>query len=95
MSQIIWRNQNLYVQRIYNTQKNKAQVNLAIFVNYTTIEFEGRQFIIVRNYIDYLQIRYHRTDFREHKEKQIPGHFEHVDFNLPYKEFMKQKGISF
>ena len=65
-----------------------------IFENYTTIEFEGRQFMIVRDYIEYLQTRYNRTDFREPKEKQVPCHYEHIEFNLPYKEYMRRNGIT-
>ena len=59
-----------------------------IFENYTTIEFEGRQVMIVRDYILYLQTRYNRTDFREPKEKQISSHYKFIDFSLPYKEYL-------
>lgn len=65
----------------------------SVFEHYTTIEFEGRQFMIVRDFIEYLQVRYNRTDFREPKEKQVPHHIQMVDFNLPYREYMKKKGI--
>lgn len=61
----------------------------SVFENYSTIEFEGRQYMIVRDYIEYLQTRYNRTDFREPKEKQIAPHIKYVDFNLPYKEYLK------
>lgn len=63
----------------------------SVFENYTTIEFEGKQYMIVRDYIEYLQVRYNRTDFREPKEKQVAPHIAFVDFNLPYKEFLSQK----
>ena len=62
-----------------------------VFENYTEIEFEGRQYMIVRDYVEYLQVRYNRTDFREPKEKQVAPHIEFVDFSLPYKEYLRQK----
>ena len=69
----------------YNLLPYKA----SIFENYTTIEFEGRTVMIVRDYIDYLQTRYNRTDFQEPKEKQIPPHLAYVDLNMPYKDYIK------
>lgn len=63
----------------------------SVFENYTTIEFEGKKYMIVRDYIEYLQTRYSRTDFREPKEKQVAPHYEYVDFNLPYKDYLKRK----
>lgn len=62
----------------------------SIFENYTTIEFEGKDIMIVRDYIEYLQTRYKRTDFVEPKEKQTPSHYGHVEFEIPYKEYMKE-----
>jgi len=41
--------------------------------------------------VEYLQVRYNRTDFREPKEKQVAPHIEFVDFSLPYKEYLRQK----
>ena len=61
----------------------------SIFENYTTIEFEGKEIMIVRDYIEYLQTRYERTDFREQEEEQVPLHVEHVEFDIPYKEYIK------
>lgn len=61
-----------------------------IFENYTHIVFEGRTVMIVRDYIEYLQIRYNRTDFNEPKEKQVPSHLAFVDFETPYK-YIKRK----
>ena len=63
----------------------------SIFENYTDIEFEGKRYMIVRDYIEYLQVRYNRTDFREPKEKQVAPHITYVDFNLPYKEYLRQQ----
>lgn len=61
-----------------------------IFEHYTTIEFEGRQVMIVRDYIQYLQTRYNRTDFYEPKEKQVAPHYKYLDLNLPYKKFLAE-----
>jgi phosphorylcholine metabolism protein LicD len=73
---------------------NKLPYEARIFENYTTIEFEGRRAMIVRDYIDYLQTRYNRTDFYEPKEKQVAPHYIYVNFNKPYKEFMREKNLS-
>ena len=40
----------------------------SVFENYTTIEFEGEQYMIVRDYIEYLQTRYNRTP-RYHRSR--------------------------
>ena len=58
-----------------------------IFENYTAIVFEGGHYRIVRDYVQYLETRYDRTDFHEPKEKQIAPHYRYVDFSLPYKEY--------
>lgn len=63
----------------------------SVFENYTKIEFEGKQYMIVRDYIEYLQVRYNRTDFHEPKEKQVAPHIVFVDFDTPYKEFLYKK----
>ncbi len=63
----------------------------SIFENYAEIEFEGKNYMVVRDYVEYLQTRYNRTDFREPKEKQVAPHIEFVDFDLPYKEYLRQK----
>jgi lipopolysaccharide cholinephosphotransferase len=62
-----------------------------IFEHYTTIEFEGREVMIVRDYIDYLQTRFNRVDFHEPEDKQIPSHFSYVNLNMPYKEYLRAK----
>jgi lipopolysaccharide cholinephosphotransferase len=66
---------------------NMIPYKSSIFENYTTIEFEGRKVMIVRDYIDYLQTRYNRTNFHEPKELQIAPHYKYINFNQPYKEF--------
>lgn len=59
-----------------------------LFENYSTINFEGKQYMIVQDYVKYLQIRYSRTDFHEPKEKQIPSHYVYVNLDLPYKKYI-------
>lgn len=61
-----------------------------IFENYTEIEFEGKQCMIVRDYIRYLETRYERTDFREPKEKQVAPHYQYVNFSLKYKVYLEE-----
>ncbi len=70
---------------------NMIPYKASIFENYTTIEFEGRLVMIVRDYIDYLVTRYDRTDFREPKEKQNPTHFKYIDFHKSYNDFLREK----
>lgn len=65
--------------------------NLHVFERYTTIEFEGREVMIIRDYIDYLQTRFNRVDFHEPEDEQIPTHFSYVNLNMPYKEYMRTK----
>lgn len=66
-----------------NTKPYKPE----IFENYAEIEFEGNSYMIVRDYIKYLETRYDRTDFREPKEKQVAPHYKYVDLTFPYKEY--------
>ena len=60
-----------------------------IFENYTDIRFENNNYMIVRDYIKYLETRYERTDFHEPKEKQVAPHYKYVDLEVPYKEYIK------
>lgn len=68
----------------------------SVFENYTTISFEGKQYMIVRDYIEYLQTRYNRTDFREPEDKQVPPHYSYVNLAMPYREYcdLQQKATS-
>lgn len=70
---------------------NMIPYKSSIFENYTTIEFEGRTAMIVRDYIEYLQIRYNRTDFYEPLEKQKPTHYAYINFNNPPSEYKGNK----
>lgn len=58
-----------------------------IFENYVEIIFENKKYMIVRDYVKYLETRYDRTDFREPKDKQVAPHYRYVDFELPYKKY--------
>ena len=62
----------------------------SVFENYTMIEFEGKEYMIVRDYVEYLTTRYNRTDFHEPKEKQVPPHIVYFDTSLPYRDYLKQ-----
>lgn len=63
----------------------------SVFENYTQIIFEGRSVMIVRDYIEYLQTRYNRTDFQEPPQKRFPTHFAFVDINTPYEEYIRER----
>lgn len=66
---------------------NTKPYDKEIFENYSEISFEGRNFMIVRDFLKYLQCRYERTDFREPKEKQIPAHYSYVNLKQSYKDY--------
>ena len=70
---------------------NMVPYRASIFENYSSIVFEGRTVMIIRDYLEYLQTRFNRIDFHEPKKKQVPSHYAYVNFNLPYKEFIKSK----
>lgn len=63
-----------------------------IFENYTDIEFEGKHYMVVRDYVDYLVTRYNRTDFHEPKEKRVLRHLAYVNLDLPYQDYLKSRG---
>lgn len=64
-----------------------------IFENYIDIVFEGKKYMIVRDYIHYLETRYDRTDFREPRERQVAPHYNYVNLTLPYIEYKRRLGI--
>lgn len=76
---------------LFGAYANTVKYLPQIFEHYSEIQFEDKEYMIVRDYIDYLVTRYDRTDFREPKEKQVPSHYKYVNFNLPYKEYIRQK----
>ena len=67
-----------FAQRIIERIANRSS-------HYTYRELFG---CIVRDYIEYLQTRYNRTDFREPEEMQVPTHYKYVCFDLSYKEYI-------
>lgn len=76
---------------LFGAFANTTRFKPAIFENYAMIRFEDKEYMIVRDIYEYLHTRYNRTDFREPKEKQYAPHYKYVNFNLPYKEYIKQK----
>lgn len=58
-----------------------------IFENYDRIEFEGQSFMIVRDYMDYLETRYGRREFYREDDNAVPPHLVYVNLEMPYKEF--------
>ena len=66
---------------------NTKPFDKEIFENYTYIDFEGRQYMIVRDYIKYLECRYERTDFREPREKQVPSHYSYINLQKSYIDY--------
>ena len=56
-----------------------------IFENYSQISFEGKKYMIVRDYVKYLETRYERTAFFEPEDKQVAPHYKYVDLELPFR----------
>ena len=63
---------------------NNKKYDKELFENYTYIDFENEKFMVLRDYVKYLECRYERTDFYEPEEKQVPTHYVKVDFNKSY-----------
>lgn len=82
-----------HYSELFGAYCNTKPFNREIFENYSEILFEGKKYMIVSDYVNYLQTRYERTDFREPKEKQIAPHYLCVDFNMPYKEYLEGKTV--
>ena len=72
---------------LFGAYCNTKPYSADIFESYDEIEFEGKKYMIVKDYIKYLQTRYERTDFHEPKEKQVSPHYQYVDLELPYKPY--------
>lgn len=85
------RTPNYHYAELFGAYCNTKLYEPSIFENYIDIAFENNQYMIVRDFVEYLETRYDRTDFREPKEKQVPPHFRFVDLNTPYKEYTKNK----
>lgn len=76
-----------YYSELFGAFCNTKPYEKSIFENYTEIEFENKKYMIVRDYVKYLETRYDRVDFREPKEKQIAPHYQYVDLNNSYKNY--------
>ena len=78
-----------HYSELFGAYCNTKPFEPEIFENYSEILFEGKKYMIVRDYVQYLQTRYDRTDFREPKEKQVAPHYQYVNFDLPFREYKK------
>lgn len=75
---------------LFGAYANTTRFAPEIFENYVMVRFEEREYMIVRDMYEYLHTRYNRTDFREPKEKQFAPHYQYVNFELPYKEYLSK-----
>lgn len=80
-----------HYSELFGAYCNTKPFEPEIFENYSDIEFEGKNYMIVRDYVRYLETRYDRMDFREPKEKQLAPHYQFVDFSLPYQQYMRRR----
>lgn len=79
-----------HYSELFGAFANTTAFRPSVFENYAEIEFEDKQYLIVRDYVEYLQTRYNRTDFREPKEKQVAPHYKYVNLEVPYKEYISR-----
>ena len=63
----------------------------SIFEEYAEIGFENKKFMIVKDYVDYLECRYERTNFYEPESRQVPPHYAYVDLMNSYKEYQRKQ----
>lgn len=89
-AEVLGRCKKYSYSELFGAYANTIRFSPDIFEHYTEIDFEGGRYMIVRDYVCYLQVRYNRTDFREPVEKQVSPHYKYVNFSLPYKEYLKQ-----
>lgn len=54
---------------------------------YGEIEFENEQFMIVKDYMRYLETRYGRREFYKNDSNAKPPHLIYVNLNLPFSKF--------
>ncbi len=65
-----------------------------LFDRYVDIRFEGKNFMIVEDYMSYLETRYGRREFyREKQADDAPCHLVYVDCDHPYSEYLKNQRI--
>lgn len=93
VAELLGRTKKYSYSELFGAWAQTISYRSSVFENYSTIEFEGKHYMIVRDYIEYLQVRYNRTDFYEPKEKQVPAHVAYVNLNLPYKEYLRKDKI--
>ena len=79
---------NYHYSELFGAFCNTKPFDKEIFENYSEIEFEGKKYMIVRDFVKYLETRYDRKDFHEPKEKQVAPHYQYVNFDLSYKEYL-------
>ncbi len=59
-----------------------------LFDCYTDVEFEGKKFMIVEDYMSYLETRYGKREFyKEQKKGDFPHHLIYVDCEHPYSKY--------
>lgn len=62
--------------------------NKKLFDKYTDIVFEGKKFMIVEDYMSYLETRYGKRDFyKEQRKGDLPHHLIYVDCENPYSRY--------
>lgn len=76
--------ENYHYSELFGAFCNTKPYDSKIFEEYSEIKFENKNYMIVKDYVKYLETRYERTDFREPKEKQIAPHYKYVDLHKPY-----------
>lgn len=82
-----------YYSELFGAYCNTKPYAPSIFENYTEILFEDKKYMIVRDYVQYLETRYERTDFHEPKDKQIAPHYKYIDLETPYKDYIKSQTL--
>lgn len=62
--------------------------NKKLFDKYTDIVFEGKKFMIVEDYMSYLETRYGKREFyKEQRTGDLPHHLIYVDCENPYSRY--------
>lgn len=75
---------------LFGAYANTVRFAPSIFENYSLVKFEDREYMVVRDMYDYLHTRYNRTDFREPKDKQYAPHYQYVNFDMSYKDYLSK-----
>ena len=80
-----------HYSELFGAYCNTKPFDRAIFENYSEILFENKNYMIVSDYVRYLETRYDRTDFREPLDKQVAPHYQYVNFSMPYREYLSRE----